>query len=209
MSFFNFLFEQLSSPSLRIGMENFDTVRHRCIPSRFTVLKIKIYRKRNNTFLSPDMWQRIMMSQKHRYLSFSLSLTTLSGALMISSGLVLHIFVGAMLLMGPSKNTHSQTMEYESETEHNKHPTDRNAEEETSGPTNQINYDSKTEKSAKQMAFTLFSNPSFIFLVCNCFAFQFGICCCVHSHCCLCCLWKYWRIIGKYPSISPWTVISD
>ena len=115
-----------------------------------------------------------MMSQKHRYLSFSLSLTTLSGALMISSGLVLHICVGAMLLMGPSKNTYSQTMEYESETEHNKHPTDRNAEKETSGPTNQINYDSKAEKSAKQMAFTLFSNPSFIFLVCNCFAFQFG-----------------------------------
>ena len=93
---------------------------------------------------------------------------------MISSGLVLHICVGAMLLMGPSKNTYSQTMEYESETEHNKHPTDRNAEKETSGPTNQINYDSKAEKSAKQMAFTLFSNPSFIFLVCNCFAFQFG-----------------------------------
>ena len=53
--FFNFLFEQLNSPSLRIGMENFDTVKHRCIPSRFTVLKIKIYRKRNNTFLSPDI----------------------------------------------------------------------------------------------------------------------------------------------------------
>ena len=87
---------------------------------------------------------------------------------MISSGLVLHICVGAMLLMGPSKNTYTQTMEYESETEHNKHPTDRNAEKETSGPTNQINYDSKAEKSAKQMAFTLFSNPSFIFLVCNC-----------------------------------------
>ena len=96
---------------------------------------------------------------------------------MISSGLVLHLCVGALLVTGPSQNKHSKVQEYKTETEtehHNEHPTDRNATNGSAGPTHILFRDSEIENSARQMTFTLFSNTNFVFLLCNCFAFEFG-----------------------------------
>ena len=117
--------------------------------------------------------------QSHKKCSFYVTETdhiSLLGALMISSGLVLHICVGALFVMDPSQNQQSKVMECEIKKgkEDSEHAIDGNAEAKSVGTANLILGDTKTENSAAQMTFALFSNPSFIFLLCNCFAFQFG-----------------------------------